>query len=106
MSRFFAPARLTIVASVWLLLVGPLFGMTNGDRLDEKARCEPAELDATGTTLPSPYYLLDDVQYFPHGEEFRLAREQSLAREKVPWTTKAWQWGRSVWQRARLATGS
>jgi hypothetical protein len=56
MSRFFAPARLTIVASVWLLLVGPLFGMTNGDRLDEKARCEPAELDATGTTLPSPYY--------------------------------------------------
>ena len=26
-----------------------------------------------GQTLPSPYYLQDDVQYFPHEPEFKLA---------------------------------
>jgi len=28
-----------------------------------------------GQTLPSAYYLLDDVQYFPAGPEFPLTRE-------------------------------
>lgn len=28
-----------------------------------------------GQTLPSPYYLQDDVQYFPAGPEFKLPRE-------------------------------
>jgi hypothetical protein len=28
-----------------------------------------------GQTLPSPYYLQDDVQYFPSGPEFKLPRE-------------------------------
>ena len=28
-----------------------------------------------GQTLPSPYYLQDDVQYFPSGPEFKLSRE-------------------------------
>ncbi len=28
-----------------------------------------------GQTLPSAYYLLDDVQYFPAGPEFVLTRE-------------------------------
>ena len=28
-----------------------------------------------GQTLPSAYYLLDDVQYFPAGPEFVLSRE-------------------------------
>lgn len=28
-----------------------------------------------GQTLPSPYYLFDDVQYFPAGPEFKLSRE-------------------------------
>lgn len=28
-----------------------------------------------GQTLPSPYYLYDDVQYFPAGPEFKLSRE-------------------------------
>jgi len=28
-----------------------------------------------GQTLPSPYYLQDDVQYFPKGPEFKLSRE-------------------------------
>jgi hypothetical protein len=28
-----------------------------------------------GQTLPSPYYLYDDVQFFPAGPEFKLSRE-------------------------------
>ncbi|MEM6470388.1 MAG: hypothetical protein AAF802_12600 [Planctomycetota bacterium] len=28
-----------------------------------------------GQTLPSPYYLQDDVQYYPSGPEFKLPRE-------------------------------
>ena len=28
-----------------------------------------------GQTLPSAYYLNDDVQYFPQGPEFRLSRQ-------------------------------
>jgi hypothetical protein len=31
--------------------------------------------DVGGQTLPSPYYLTDDVQYFPPGAEFKLSRE-------------------------------
>lgn len=28
-----------------------------------------------GQTMPSAYYLRDDVQYFPHGPEFKLSRQ-------------------------------
>ena len=28
-----------------------------------------------GQTLPSPYYLTDDIQYFPAGPEFLLSKE-------------------------------
>jgi hypothetical protein len=33
------------------------------------------QVSVGGQTLPSPYYLLDDVQYDPAGPEFKLARE-------------------------------
>lgn len=33
------------------------------------------QVDVGGQTLPSPYYLTDDVQYFPPGPEFKLSRE-------------------------------
>lgn len=33
------------------------------------------QVDISGQTLPSPYYLTDDVQYFPPGHEFKLQRE-------------------------------
>ncbi|QDS95050.1 hypothetical protein FF011L_38340 [Roseimaritima multifibrata] len=33
-----------------------------------------------GQTLPSPYYLQDDVQYFPAGPEFKLSREAAALR--------------------------
>lgn len=34
-----------------------------------------------GQTLPSPYYLQDDIQYFPHGPEFKLSREAAAMKE-------------------------
>ncbi|MDG2382637.1 MAG: hypothetical protein P8N76_13290 [Pirellulaceae bacterium] len=33
------------------------------------------QVDVAGQTLPSPYYLSDDVQYFPAGPEFKLSNE-------------------------------
>lgn len=39
-----------------------------------------------GQTLPSAYYMEDDVQYFPAGPEFKLAKEaaaQKAAREEA-----------------------
>jgi hypothetical protein len=34
----------------------------------------------SGQTLPSPYYLSDDVQYFPPGPEFKLSREAAAMK--------------------------
>ena len=34
-----------------------------------------------GQTLPSPYYLKDDIQYFAPGPEFKLEREASALEE-------------------------
>jgi hypothetical protein len=33
------------------------------------------QVDVGGQTLPSPYYLTDDVQYFPSGPKMKLSRE-------------------------------
>lgn len=33
-----------------------------------------------GQTLPSPYWHYDDVQYFPPGNEFKLANEAAAMR--------------------------
>lgn len=33
------------------------------------------QVDISGQTLPSPYFLSDDLQYFPPGSEFVLQRE-------------------------------
>lgn len=33
-----------------------------------------------GQTLPSPYYISDDIQYFPPGPEFKLAREAAAQK--------------------------
>ena len=34
-----------------------------------------------GQTLPSAYYLNDDIQYFPKGPEFKLSREAAALKE-------------------------
>ena len=38
------------------------------------------QVDVGGQTLPSPYYLTDDVQYFAPGPEFKLSREAAAMK--------------------------
>lgn len=38
-------------------------------------------VDVGGQVLPSPYYLSDDIQYFPPGPEFKLSKEAAAIRQ-------------------------
>lgn len=38
------------------------------------------QVDIGGQTLPSPYYMSDDVQYYPSGSEFKLAKEAAAMK--------------------------
>jgi len=38
------------------------------------------QIENGGQTLPSPSYMSDDVQYFPPGPEFKLAREAAALK--------------------------
>jgi hypothetical protein len=38
------------------------------------------QVDIGGQTLPSGYYLTDDVQYFAPGPEFKLAKEAAAQK--------------------------
>lgn len=39
------------------------------------------QVDVGGQTLPSPYYMQDDVQYFSPGTEFKLSREAAAIQQ-------------------------
>ncbi len=39
------------------------------------------QVSIAGQTLPSPYYLMDDVQYFPAGPENKLANETAASQK-------------------------
>ncbi len=39
------------------------------------------QMNIGGQTLPSPYYMSDDVQYYAPGPEFKLEREAAAMRE-------------------------
>jgi hypothetical protein len=41
------------------------------------------QIDVGGQTIPSPYYIYDDVQYFPPGPEFKLSREAAAQKAYV-----------------------
>jgi hypothetical protein len=41
------------------------------------------QVEMAGQTLPSPYYLTDDVQYYAPGPEFKLAREAAAIQEQA-----------------------
>lgn len=41
------------------------------------------QVDVGGQTLPSPYYLDDDIQYFPAGPEFKLPNEAAEMRRQA-----------------------
>jgi hypothetical protein len=38
------------------------------------------QVDIGGQTLPSPYYLQDDIQYFPAGPRMKLSREAAAMK--------------------------
>lgn len=38
------------------------------------------QMDIAGQSLPSPYYLTDDIQYYAPGPEFKLAREAAALK--------------------------
>lgn len=38
------------------------------------------QVDSGGQTLPSAYYLQDDIQYFPAGPEFKLSKEAAALK--------------------------
>jgi hypothetical protein len=40
------------------------------------------QIDVAGQTLPSPYHLSDDVQYYAPGPEFKLANEATALAEQ------------------------
>lgn len=39
------------------------------------------QMSVAGQTLPSGYFLKDDVQYFAKGPEFKLSREAAALKE-------------------------
>ena len=41
------------------------------------------QVHVAGKTLPSPYYLSDDLQYFAPGQEFKLANEAAAMRAQA-----------------------
>ena len=47
------------------------------------------QIDVGGQTLPSPWYMQDDVQYFPPGSQFPLSKE--AAAQKAIATEQAQQ---------------
>ncbi|QEG33949.1 hypothetical protein [Bythopirellula goksoeyrii] len=44
------------------------------------------QAEYAGQTLPSAYYLTDDVQYYAPGPEFKLAREAAALKEQAATT--------------------
>ncbi|MHB1038322.1 MAG: hypothetical protein ACYC35_13695 [Pirellulales bacterium] len=58
----------------------PLQGVLCGLGLLAALCATGCQVDVGGQTLPSPYYLTDDIQYFPPGAEFKLAKEAAAMK--------------------------
>ncbi len=67
-TRILPIARIVPMARTRRILVGGLMAVV-------AIGSTGCQMDVGGQTLPSPYYVGDDVQYFPPGAEFKLARE-------------------------------
>ena len=67
-----AKTKRVIWRSVALLAVGPALTLMSG-----------CQVEYAGQTLPSPYYLTDDIQYYAPGPEFKLAREAAAMQEQA-----------------------
>ena len=59
----------------WLAVLGATALLTVG--------LTGCQVSTGGQTLPSPYYMYDDVQYFPPGPQFRLAREAAAMKAQA-----------------------
>ncbi|MCC9601636.1 hypothetical protein LOC67_13845 [Stieleria sp. JC731] len=68
MSRKKTSGRISRVAAIAIVTGTCLAGATG------------CQVSMNGQTLPSPYYLQDDVQYFPAGPEFKLSREAAALK--------------------------
>ncbi len=53
------------------------FGLLLAGGLAPSVGCQ---VSVAGQTLPSPYYLYDDVQYFPAGPENKIANETAATK--------------------------
>jgi len=58
----------------------PLCGLLIGLALVACLGTTGCQVQVGGQTLPSPYYLTDDVQFFPPGPEFKLAHEAAAMK--------------------------
>ncbi|TWT98455.1 hypothetical protein [Stieleria varia] len=67
MSRTTKPGPIARTAAM-LIVAGGLLASTG------------CQVSMNGQNLPSPYYLQDDIQYFPAGPEFKLSREAAALR--------------------------
>ena len=56
----------------WVQLAFGLLGVVS------MAGSTGCQISAGGQTLPSPYYIEDDVQYFRSGPDFILSREHEV----------------------------
>lgn len=59
-----------------------MYGLLAGGLMLATSAFTGCQIDVAGQTLPSPYYLTDDVQYFAPGPEFKLAREAAAMKEQ------------------------
>ena len=59
---------------------GWMHAMLSGVVLAATVTATGCQVSMNGQTLPSPYYILDDVQYFPPGPEFKLTEEAALMK--------------------------
>ena len=57
-----------------------LMGLVVGASLSASVGCQS---DIGGQTLPSPWYLTDDPQYFPAGSEFKLRNEAAAMKARA-----------------------
>jgi hypothetical protein len=69
----------------------PLWSMLVGLALLACLGATGCQSSIGGQTLPSPYYLTDDVQYYPAGPEFKLSREAAAMKAHAQETAAAQQ---------------
>jgi hypothetical protein len=58
------------------------FSLVGGLLLAACAASTGCQVDVSGQTLPSPFWLTDDVQYYAPDPEFKLSREAAALAEQ------------------------